>query len=149
MKPEFKEGQLWRSNNPDHRGWCKHGLMKIINYNGFLRAVDTYWGSYDDTARLHQPEVITANLEFVINVNECRKTHAAEFFRYAESDRAYIPIGGGSEQYLVRISATPDPILVKQQLVEKAERLREEIRWNTKELAETEEKLKSMSGGIE
>jgi hypothetical protein len=146
MNPPFKEGQIWRSNNPEHHGWCRHGLMRIESKdNGELYAVDTYWGKYSGERRTYKPEVIASDLEFVIDLTECRKSHKDEYERYAVADRAYIPMGGGSEQYFVRIEAKPDSTLVRDQLEAKAKNLRGDIEWNTRQLAEIEAKLAEMA----
>jgi len=93
----FKHGQS---------GWCRHGLVLTYDNGHGLYAADTYWGSSSDN-KIDLTE-LERDGEFIADLDEFRKSNRNEWYRYAEKDRVWIPVGGRSEQYLVRTDAKPD-----------------------------------------
>lgn len=110
MKPrEPKDGELYSMTGGD--GWCRHGLVTIHAHprHGLI-AADTYWGgprfgAFEDNWNL--VEKVRDRLTFIIDLNTARKSHADEYEVYADEDRAYIPMGGGSARWYVRADARP------------------------------------------
>jgi hypothetical protein len=104
-----KEGELYRLVG--EAGWCRHGLVTIHRHDKHgLIAADTYWGGprfgvFEDNWFL--VEKVRDRLVFILDLNTARKSHADEFEVYADADRAYIPMGGGSERHFVRADARP------------------------------------------
>lgn len=106
---DFKVGNLYRNTDPRGNGWCRHGLVKIVEGStGRSWAVDTYWGEYGVDGYQRDPFEIQEHLTFLIDLNECRATWREIFEIYADADRAWIPVGGSGAQFFVHNSATPD-----------------------------------------
>jgi hypothetical protein len=84
--------------------WCRHGLVLTRDDGRGLWAADTYWGDGDpvDLAELEAHGILIADLD------QFRKSHEDEYYRYAEADRVCIPIGGSEPCFLVRADAKPD-----------------------------------------
>lgn len=144
-RPPFSPCQLWRSKNPVHHGWCKHGIFQIENIGGTLLAVDTYWGSLNSDSHRYTVSRIASDLEFMIDTEDATVTHRENFNRYADCDRAYIPIGGSGERYFVRKGATPDKDRNRAQLEEKVRSLESDIRFATGQLADAKRELAALS----
>ncbi len=112
----------------DGGGWCRHGLIRVIRReDAGLIAVDTYWHASYSVRDFYDPETIKDRLEFIIDLSKCRKTVEHEWTQFADKDRTYIPMGGGSAQWLVRKDAKPFPARQIEQLEFELERLRSKM----------------------
>ena len=113
LQHEPKEGELYRLAGGD--GWCRHGIVRIANIGTEekpdLVAVDTYWGAPNLGALGRNFYPITPafkeRMTFMLDLSMARKTYDDEYEVYADEDRAYIPMGGGSAQWWVRKDAKP------------------------------------------
>ena len=120
---------------PDGAGWCRHGLVVVLNVGTAdkpdLIAVNTYWGTAPNYGALernfHSAEKIKGKLEFVIDLSACRDSNEHEWLQYDEKDRAYIPNGGGSARWLVRKDARPSIDLQLKQLYSEVARAKSQI----------------------
>lgn len=106
---EPKEGELYRLE--DGQGWCRHGLVTIHAHpkHGLI-AADTYWGgprygAFEDNWQV--VEKVRDRLTFILDLGAARTSHEDEYEVYADEDRAYIPMGGGSARWYVRADARP------------------------------------------
>lgn len=106
-------------------GWCKHGTVLTYQGRDGIKAADTYWGNGYPSGAVELDE-LTRNGKFIADLDEFRPSNRDEYYRYAESDRVHIPIGGGSERWLVRTLARPDKQNAMRQIAE------ELIRWEGK-----------------
>jgi hypothetical protein len=140
----MKARELYRYA-PDAGKWCRHGLRRIVSERGQLYAIDTYWDDWSngDPRRV---EEIQKDLEFVVDLSAARKVSRDVYERFAEKDRAWIPMGGGSEQYWVSTSATPNPENTRAWLQSKLKHAQSDLRvaqnrvnWAEDELAQFEE----------
>lgn len=105
---DFKPGQLWRNADPRGNGWCKHGIVRIVqNRDGVMIAHDTYWGDPSGNGYHRPAEDIRQHLTFMVDTLECRLGDRREFEVFADEDKAYLPIGGGGERYYIRNDAKP------------------------------------------
>lgn len=111
-------GGLYRLPS-DYCGWCKHGIATIIERDGILCAYDTYWGGSGRS--VYKVSDIKGKLKFLIDMNHAEKVDKELYYQYEEKDRAYIPVGGGSAQYLVDKRAEPSLQLQIDQLYGKIE----------------------------
>lgn len=110
MSREPKEGELYRLEGG--HGWCRHGLVIIrATAKGELIACDTYWGGFPGSSGMSRDWYTVAEvrerLTFLIDMNTARECYKDEHEVYADEDRAWIPMGGGRERYLVRKDAKP------------------------------------------
>lgn len=107
---EPKEGELWSLR--DGAGWCRHGLVTISKHVHYgLIAADTYWGGPQFGAfkdNWYLVEKVRDRMAFILDLGASRKSHEDEYEVYADDDRAYIPMGGGSARYYVLKAARPD-----------------------------------------
>jgi hypothetical protein len=105
----MKAGELYRYA-PDANKWCRHGLRFIAERGGHLWALDTYWGVAD---WLHcdalPAEQIAIDLEFLLDLSNAEIVTRDRYERYAEKDRAYVPMGSVDATCWVSKSAKPDP----------------------------------------
>lgn len=134
--PEIIENGLYRL--PGTEGHCRHGLVRIVRgRTGNLLAVDTYWG-YGDAIEV---DAVKDRLEFIIDLSKTKVVDSRTWAQYEEKDRAYIPIGGGSERYLVL--EDPKPSLEKRlnQLFEEVRVARDEIEYAIRTIANKHEEI--------
>lgn len=141
----FKAGQIYRNSDPHGSGWCKHGIVQIAEKrDGGLLAVDTYWGEYGCDGYQRIPSEIERYLTFVIDIADCRKSHRDEYEIYSDADRCYIPIGGGSEKFLIRKDAKPDLERHAEWLKRKIAELEADIHFAERRLGEFKTTLSSL-----
>jgi hypothetical protein len=127
-------------------GWCQHGIAMVKGSDYHMWAADTYW---DDTSHevplecLEGKDVIGNIITFSPHV-----PYPYEYEDYAEKDKFYIPIGGGSSQEWVRKDTPPDPEKVATRLRYKLQLAHNKVRsaaqdveYRTKELMKFEHKL--------
>ena len=144
MKTKLIENGLYLMK--DGCGWCRHGLVKIVQNNaGKQFAVDTYWNDWSSNGTYWPVEEVQDRLEFIINLDECHTTTRREWEQYADSDKTYIPAGGRSEKFLVRKSAKP--VLTKQveQLEGEIRSLRSTIEHSIHQIARKEQEISELS----
>lgn len=118
---ELKAGCLYRY---DAGGWCKHGIALVTESKDGLVAFDTYWNAgrsehaSGDRSRIDLGSLIGA--DFLLDTNYARDVDRDVFDTHDEADRAFLPIGGMRERWLVdsRSDAVPE---------RKAEQLRGQI----------------------
>ena len=92
--------------------WCRHGIALILDDG---RPSDTYWTGLNvspfqrEHGDLWHPEMLAQlNGDSRIgNVADFRNSNRDECQNYEDSESLFIPIGSGSEQWMLRISATP------------------------------------------
>ncbi len=125
---EYKDGDLIRYQS--RNSWCHHGILVVRpDWKGSLVAFDTYWGTrYPSSQDVTYHTIAGLTDEPVCNLNEMRKSHSDEWDTFADADRFWIPIGGGSEQYLVKASAVPVPERQRAKLLSKIEGCEASIR---------------------
>lgn len=119
-------------------GWCYHALFILKGDD----LIDTYWGIGSDTRRLHINKA-RGRMRLLLDLNNARLTHRDEYETFDENERAWIPIGGGAQQFWVSTHAKPNPQKVREQLESKIESERSKIRcaessirWYEQQLAE-------------
>jgi len=118
----YKNGDVIRYK-PDNN-WCKHGIAVVYRTCNSVLAKDTYWGigAHGDSGWIHESDIEGSTL--IGNIYEFRADNYRNEKHYADTDKFYIPMGGGSAQMWYRVGAQPIPSLVAahfQCLVEKAE----------------------------
>lgn len=125
----------------DGHGWCRHGLVRTqhTETRGMI-AVDTYWGDRE-AADWYPVSEVEHRLRFIIDLRRCRPSIRHEWEQYEDADRAYIPVGGGREQFLVAGDARPSPARQAAQLKAEIAHLQSEIEWDRRELARKEREL--------
>lgn len=133
----------------DGHGWCRHGLVRIkrTETRGLI-AVDTYWGDCG-AADWYPVGEVERRLRFVIDLGRCRPSTRREWEQYEDADRAYIPVGGGSEKFLVAEDARPSPVRQAEQLRAEIAHLQSEIEWDRRELARKERELSQLPAPAE
>ena len=123
---------------PGTHGHCRHGLVRTLRgRTGNLIAVDTYWNDGDAI----EVDAVKDRLEFIIDLSRCVETDSRTWNLYEEKDRAYIPIGGGSERYLVLKDAKPSIEKQIEQLREEVRKARNEIEFGINDIARKHEEI--------
>lgn len=120
-------------------GWCVHGIAVVRGEGENLWAADTYWNDTSHTVpldKLEGKEIIGSITTFSTHV-----PYPYEFDDYADRDKFYIPIGGGSAQTWVRKDTPPDTEKVAVRLRHKLQKAHDQVKyaardveWCTKEL---------------
>jgi hypothetical protein len=134
------QGALYQLDGecPNH---CYHAMFVLKG--DYL--VDTYWGTaseqYNRGFKVHHE---LHRLRFIIDLNRTRNASSRDEYEiYPDDKKVWIPIGGGSERYLILVDAEPCLKRQREQLERKIEECRADIRfaenrliWHQKELAE-------------
>lgn len=143
LQADFVDGDVVRYTPKNT--WCHHGIAVVHVQDGKMWATDTYWGDYPtDGSYVDMRELDLNNI--IGNTHTFDKVpYPHDYEDFAEEDKYWVPIGGGSAYYRVRVGAVPVPALVRQRLayaVEKAEWAMNSAKWNLdraqKELADFE-----------
>jgi hypothetical protein len=128
--------------------WCHHGIAIVHIEGGKTWALDTYWGpSPTDGSYVEMSELAPASI--IGNTHTFDKVpYPHEYEDFADSDKYWVPMGGGSAYKRVRVGALPVPEKVRERLVyavEKAEYAVKSAGWNLeraqKELAALDEAI--------
>lgn len=142
---DIRPGML--CEGPFDYGWCSHGISRIATDSwGVLWAYDTYWGSFGPDRRRALVSESYGELRLILDLNAARRVDREVFERYRDEDRAYIPVGGGSEEFWVRKGVAPDSQRVIQQLKQQIDDLRSDIAHKRARLAEKEALLLAQKG---
>jgi hypothetical protein len=128
----FTHGDVVRYK-PSH-DWCHHGIAIVhVLDSGKVFAADTYWGSSPtDNSYVDIKELDSANIiGNVITFGGVPYPHHYDDF--ADADKYYVPMGGGSAYRRVRIGAVPVPEQARHRLAYAVERAESAVRstgWN-------------------
>lgn len=106
--------------------WCKHDIVIATKSDGVWRFIDTYWGSGERTTYVF--DQVKDILVFEIDLNHSKDVSSDEFDQYSDRDKSYIPIGGGSERYIIDARATKNVQNIIELLEYKIERYTAEER---------------------
>jgi hypothetical protein len=127
--------------------WAQHGIAIVHESGGTVWAADTYWNDRNhgvDLTELEGKELLGNILTFSTKV-----PYPYVFDDYADADKFYIPIGGGSAQMWVRMNIPPDPEKVSTRLRYELQKAHNKVRsaaqdveYHTKQLMKFEHKLK-------
>jgi hypothetical protein len=127
-------------------GWCVHGIAVVRGEGDNLWANDTYWGDNEHSVPLEKLEgkPVIGN----ITTFSTQIPYPYEFDDFADEDRFYIPIGGGSAKMWVRKDTSPDRekvgVRLRYELQKAHDRVKQEARnveYHTKQLMKFENKL--------
>ena len=123
--------------------WCKHGLVRTFQTENGIYAQDTYWNGYGDAFEVTDKKA--ANMEFLAEWSELKEVSGYnEWVQYKESESFHIPVGGGSEKWLVLKTAQKVPKLQREQISREIREEKLNIRSAQHRLERLREKLKEI-----
>jgi hypothetical protein len=137
----FRDGDVVRYSSP---GWARHGIAIVKSQeNGHPVAYDTYWGDSPTDSSWINVDKLPAD-GILGNIHEFGPVpYPNEYEDFKDTDKYWIPMGGGSAYYRVRTGAEPDLARVYARLeraVEKAESsvrsAESSLRWAKQQLNE-------------
>ncbi len=102
IETEIIENGLYRlqPKSKDESTWCKHNLLIASKKSGKWVFTDTYWSSYQDQTRYGFDE-IKDRITFEFDMNFAKGVILEEYDQYDDKDKFWIPMGGGSQRYLI------------------------------------------------
>jgi len=137
----FKAGDVVRY--ADGSLWCIHGIAVVHESGGEMWATDTYWNDRESTVpldRLEGKELLGIFLPFRRSVS-----YPYQYEDYSDTDKFYIPIGGGSSQSWVRTNThqTLKKLALRlryelQKAHDKVQSAARAVEWSTKQLMKFE-----------
>lgn len=141
---EVEAGDLYDFR--DGAGWCRHGLLRAFKTEAGMILVDTYWGGLSDglLRNWHTSEQVLGRTTFLLNLNRARVVRRTEWEVYADADRAWIPVGGGSEQFYVAEGALPLFARQADQLRRRVEEAESSIRFAQFTVERAQKELKDL-----
>ena len=100
-KEDIIDGAMYRLlETPEHEleTWCKHNLLVAKFFDNTIMFRDTYWNSGVYTTSF---EEVGDRIEFVLDLNHSKLVSRREWREYDCCNRAWIPIGGDGEQWII------------------------------------------------
>lgn len=119
--------------------WRTHGIAIVHESGGVVWAADTYWNDRKHVVNLNELE----GNELLGNIFtfSTKIPYPYQYDDYAEIDKFYIPVGGGSAQSWVRKNTPPDPEKVETRLRSEIQKAHDKVKsaakdvgWATKQL---------------
>ena len=112
----WKDGDIVRYNS--ERTHARHGIARVHVAGGSTWAFDTYWGLDElDYGSVSMDCLDPNNILGNIYEFETRCQYPYEYDDFADGDRFYLPVGGGSAQHWIRKGAQPVMTQVRDRLL--------------------------------